>query len=233
MIKSGNWEEFKRLRAVVANNFIGNEDDYEDLINLNHKTGNDDSVTNGIVRKLFDMFYKSCCKQSKSSRKVRPGSGTAQFYVWLTKMDEKYNFMVEPRVKATFEGRKDGNPLPSSLAPANEIKVNGVLSVFKTFSNVDYKKIVNGGPITVEFSPSAITGSEGIEKLSYLIKYFVKVGNQELQLNMLNIDDLKDAMEHPENHRNLIVRVWGWSGYFCELPREFQEQIINRHSYSL
>lgn len=233
LIEKKDWREFSRLRSIVANNFVGYDDEYQKLVHFKNKTGNDDSVTNQIVRKLFDMFYTSCKNQSSQKRKIRPGSGTAQYYVWLTKMDEKYNFMVEPRIKATWEGRKDGAPLPSSLAPANEIKVNGILSVFKSFSNIDYQKIVNGGPITVEFTPSAIAGKEGILKLSYLIKYFVEVGNQELQLNLLNVDELKDAMEHPENHRNLIVRVWGWSGYFCELPREFQEQIVARHSYSL
>ena len=233
LINKNDWNEFLRLRSVVANNFVGHDDDYEQLIYFSHKTGNDDEITNKNIRKLFDYFYNACISNSTGTRKIRPGSGTAQFYVWLTRTSPQYDFLVEPRVKATFEGRKDGAALPSSLAPANEIKVNGVLSVLRTFSHINYSKIVNGGPITIEFSPSAITGEEGLQKLSSLIKYFVLLGNQELQLNILDINKLEEAMEHPERHRNLIVRVWGWSGYFCELPREFQEQIISRHRYSL
>jgi formate C-acetyltransferase len=64
-----------------------------------------------------------------------------------------------------------------------------------------------------------------------LVKTFAKLGCQELQLNTVNRSALLDAREHPERHRNLIVRVWGWSGYFCELGPEYQEHIIARHLY--
>lgn len=107
------------------------------------------------------------------------------------------------------------------------------MSVLKSFSVIDYSRILNGGPITVEFSPSALNTKEGLEKLTDIIRYFVKLGNQQLQLNVLDYRVLSDAMKHPEKHSNLIVRVWGWSGYFCELAPEFQRQIINRHRYTL
>lgn len=151
----------------------------------------------------------------------------------MAQTQKNFNFLVEPRVAATFDGRVDKAPFSSSLAPANEVKVRGILSVLKTFSNLDYSKIVNGGPITVEFAPKSLSSQEGLKKLSSLIRYFVALKNQELQLNVLDVKQLEDALLHPERHRNLIVRVWGWSGYFCELPREFQEQIIKRHQYTL
>ena len=92
---------------------------------------------------------------------------------------------------------------------------------------------MNGGPITVEFSPSVFKSEDGITKLANVIQFFVKLGNQQLQLNLLDVAQLEDAVLHPELHRNLIVRVWGWSGYFCELASEYQQQIINRHRYEL
>ena len=74
---------------------------------------------------------------------------------------------------------------------------------------------------------------EGIKKLAQLLKYFVKLGNQQLQLNVLDASVLEDAIAHPENHRNLIVRVWGWSGYYTELAPEYQMHVLNRHKYNL
>ena len=162
---------------------------------------------------------------------MRAGTGTAQFYVWLT--DHNTNWIIAPKVGATIDGRRDGEAFPSSLAPAFGVKIDGLLSVLKSFSAVDYSRVINGGPITVEFSPAALKSEEGIEKLVDVIRYFVKLGDQQLQLNILDEKVLADAMKHPERHKNLIVRVWGWSGYFCELAPEFQRQIINRHRYAL
>ncbi len=63
------------------------------------------------------------------------------------------------------------------------------------------------------------------------IRAFVRSGCQQMQLNTLNVDTLREAQRHPERHRNLVVRVWGWSGYFCELDESYQNQIIGRHIY--
>lgn len=154
----------------------------------------------------------------------------AMFYIWLAdKKHKKHN----PVVQATADGRLNGEPFSSSLSPSHNVKVNGVLSVLKLYSNIDYSRIMNGGPITIELTPSVFSSENGLDKLASLINYFVKLGNQQLQLNVLDLATLEDALIHPELHRNLIVRVWGWSGYFCELAPEYQQHIINRHKYTL
>ena len=61
----------------------------------------------------------------------------------------------------------------------------------------------------------------------------MRVGCQQLELNRLRLDTLLNARIHLENHKNLIVRIWGWSGYFCELAPEYQEHIIARHFYDI
>jgi formate C-acetyltransferase len=71
----------------------------------------------------------------------------------------------------------------------------------------------------------------GIKKVAQLVKLFVLRGGHQLQLNSLDPERLKDAQKHPENHPNLIVRVWGWSGYFNELDPEYQNHIIRRTAY--
>ena len=70
-------------------------------------------------------------------------------------------------------------------------------------------------------------------KLAMLIRSYVSLGGHQLQLNTLNKETLLDAKIHPELHRGLIVRVWGWSGYFVELEEVYQNHVINRIEYTL
>ena len=70
-----------------------------------------------------------------------------------------------------------------------------------------------------------------MEKTARLVETFIRLGGHQLQLNSINRDRLLDAQKHPENHPDLIVRVWGWSGYFNELDTEYQNHIIRRTEY--
>jgi formate C-acetyltransferase len=85
----------------------------------------------------------------------------------------------------------------------------------------------------MELSDSVFRSPETIRKVALLIRMFARLGCQQLQLNTLNVETLYDARKHPERHQNLIVRVWGWSGYFCELGSEYQDHIIRRHLHTL
>ena len=226
---------FDKVREIVAAedaDFKGFESLREMALNECPKVGNADPVVDREMKFLFDAFADEADALSRAGRRIRPGSGSAMYYIWLTDTNtQRTHWMLEPVVGATSDGRRINAPLASSLAPAHEAKVGGVLSVLKSFSGIDYSRIMNGGPITIEFSHTVFKTSEGVKKLAQLIRYFVLLGNQQLQLNVLNLGELEDALENPGRHRNLVVRVWGWSGYFCELDREFQMQIIKRHRY--
>ncbi len=212
-------------------NFEGDEELIKKIHDNYPKVGNADKNVDELLGKLFSCFADVCEDLSSESCHVRPGTGSAQFYVWLA--ERKNDWIVEPIVGATLDGRREGEPLSSSLAPASGVKVEGLISVLRSFSHIDYSRCMNGGPITVELSPSVFGTKEGITKLKDIIKFFVMLGNQQLQLNVLDERILEDAIKHPEKHKNLIVRVWGWSGYFCELAPEFQRQILNRHKYGI
>ncbi len=83
----------------------------------------------------------------------------------------------------------------------------------------------------MELSDTVFRDAESIRKVAMLVRTFAQLGCQQMQLNAISRDKLIDAKAHPENHRDLIVRVWGWSGYFCELAPEYQDHVIRRHSY--
>ena len=180
---------------------------------------------------MFDSFADACEAVRDNGRGgiIRPGTGSAMFYIWLATLDN----MFEPMVEATADGRKKGDFFSSSLAPSPGAAVRGPISTLQTYSKINYRRICNGGPITMELSDTVFRDPESIRKVALLIRSFARLGCQQLQLNTLNPEILRDAQRHPEQHKNLIVRVWGWSGYFCELIPEYQEHIIHRHQYAL
>ncbi|MGB7134880.1 MAG: pyruvate formate lyase family protein [Acidobacteriaceae bacterium] len=217
------------LEALDAN-FQGHEALRDRLLHEAPKVGNDPEAAD-LLAELFDRFADGCESAAPTNRggQIRPGSGSAMYYVWLTRGAPGARDGLP--IGATADGRLEGEFFSANLAPSPQAQVRGPLSILQAFSQIDYNRICNGGPITMELSDSVFSDEEGIEKCALLVRTFAQLGGQQLQLNTVNLHTLLDAREHPEHHRNLIVRVWGWSGYFCELAPEYQEHIIARHIY--
>jgi pyruvate-formate lyase len=220
----------ERLLRALETDFAGDESLLRALREQAPKVGNHDDRADALLVKLFDLFAQACAAAGDNGRggRYRGGSGSAMYYVWLAR---GHVGMREPVVGATADGRRAGEFFSSSLAPSPHASVRGPLSVLQSFGKIDYRRICNGGPLTMELSESLFRGRGTVQKVAPFIRSFVKSGCQQLQLNTLNVDTLRDAQRHPEAHRNLVVRVWGWSGYFCELDTAYQDQIIGRHIY--
>jgi formate C-acetyltransferase len=152
----------------------------------------------------------------------RCGTGSAQNYIFDA-----------AKCPATPDGRKAGEPYACSFSPAPGAKVSGPLSVIQSFTGFDLTNSVNGGPLTMELHHNVFRNAEGEKKVSQLVKLFILSGGHQLQLNALNRQTLLDAQLHPQDHQNLVVRVWGWSGYFCELDKVFQDHILARTQYEV
>ncbi len=151
----------------------------------------------------------------------RIGTGSAQSYVKASR-----------NLEATADGRLAFEPFACSFSPAIATRTKGPLSVLASFTKHDLSRMCNGGPLTVELHDTVFRNEEGERKVAQFVKAFVMLGGHQLQLNSINRDVLLDAKAHPEDHPNLIVRVWGWSGYFCELDKEYQDHIISRTEYT-
>lgn len=220
------------LLAAIDADYEGYEELRLKLAEQGPHTGSDDDRADRYLVRLFDMLADACEQYGQTSRKgiLRPGSGSAMYYIWLAQGNPG---MCEPLVGATAEGRRKGQPLGANLAPAQGAPVLGPLSVLLSFAKIDYRRICNGGPITIELSDTVFREDDSVRKVAMLVRAFAQTGCQQLQINSLNVAQLRDAQPHPEQHKNLIVRVWGWSGYFCELGPEYQEQIIARHIYAV
>lgn len=219
-----------RLLRALETNFVQDEPLRMELRETAPKVGNNDDVADAMLSHLFEQFADACAAIPDNGRggRIRPGSGSAMYYVWLA---SGHDGMLELSVGATADGRRAGEMFSSSLAPSHDVKVRGPLSVLQSYAKIDYQRICNGGPLTLELSDSVFRNPEAVHQVALLIRLFARVGCQQLQINTLNPETLRDAKLHPERHRNLVVRVWGWSGYFCELDEVYQDQIISRHIY--
>ena len=131
-------------------------------------------------------------------------------------------------IPASPDGRLQDEFFPANYAPSLGVQTKGPLAVVRSFTKPDLERVVNGGPLTMELHDSVFRTSESIEKVARMVQFFINRGGSQLQLNTINRDSLLDAQKNPANYRNLILRVWGWSGYFVELDKPYQDQIIKR-----
>ena len=211
------------LLSALENNYEGYEELHDRLKYHCPKMGNDEDAADNYASWLLAEFAEAV-KGLKNERGgiIRAGTGSAMYYIFHAK-----------EMGATADGREAGVPLPANYAPSLNIRLNGPVSLIKSFTKPDLKKAINGGPLTIEFSESVFSQQEAISKVAQLVQLFVLRGGHQLQLNTVNREKLLDAQQHPENYRNLIVRVWGWSGYFVELDQCYQDHIIRRAELNL
>ena len=182
------------------------------------KMGNADPKADEIAKRLI-AFWGHAFDGKRNDRGgiFRPGTGSAMYYIWHAR-----------DVPASADGRLRGQPLSANYAPSLDVPVKGPVSVVRSFTEPDLAPVCNGGPLTIEIHDSAFSAADGVTKVAHLVKFFIDRGGHQMQINTINRETLLDAQKNPANHRHLIVRVWGWSGYFVELDREYQDQIIRR-----
>ena len=182
------------------------------------KMGNADPKADEIAKRLI-AFWGRAFDGKKNDRGgiFRPGTGSAMYYIWHAR-----------DVPASADGRLKGQPLSANYAPSLDVSVKGPVSVVRSFTEPDLVPVCNGGPLTIEIHDSAFSAADGVTKVAHLVKFFIDRGGHQMQINTINREALLDAQKDPASHRHLIVRVWGWSGYFVELDREYQDQIIRR-----
>ena len=136
-------------------------------------------------------------------------------------------------IGASPDGRRAKEPFGTNFSPSLFARINGPVSVIKSFTKPDLMKTINGGPLTLEFASSMFEGEESIKKIAALVKAYIDLGGHQLQLNAVNSAVMKDAQLHPERHKQLVVRIWGWSAYFVELDKEYQDHVMRRQQYSV
>ena len=212
----------EELLTALRNNFEGNAALRKKLIDC-PKMGNNDDYADDMAGFIMQVFSENINNRDNGCGGIwRAGTGSAQTYI-------RYGTVCP----ATADGRLAGTPYASSFSPSLDIKTDGLLSVIQSFSKFDMKNIINGGPLTIEIHDTVLRNDIGIKNTAMLVKEYIMLGGHQLQINSVNREELLDAQKNPEKHKNLIVRVWGWSGYFNELDKEYQDHVIRRTEYNL
>jgi len=132
---------------------------------------------------------------------------------------------------ATPNGRVAEKPLSEGISPEKGADTNGPTAVIKSAAKMDHLR-TGGTLLNQKFSPSALTGDEGLENLSALIRSYFSMDGHHIQFNVIDRKTLVAAQKNPNEYKDLIVRVAGYSDHFNNLSKELQDEIIDRTEQS-
>jgi len=212
-----------QVLSAMDKNFEGQDEMCAALRYEAPKCGTDTDAADKYLVYLTEAFSSALAGKINCRGGIwRAGTGSAMFYLWHA-----------AALPASADGRRHDEPFAANYSASIFAKISDPVAVVKSFAKPNLAKVINGGPLTLEFYDKMFAGEDAVTKIASLVQYFILLGGHQLQLNAVNRDRLLDAQAHPENYKQLIVRIWGWSAYFCELDKEFQDHVIRRQEYSL
>ena len=203
-----NWEGYDELRQLIQ----GRAPHY----------GNDDPAADQYVR-FVAQVYGDAVNRARGPR----GRWSAGLY------PVTMNTVLGWGTWATPDGRKTGAPLSDGISPVQGSDKSGPVACLNSVLNFDQTAFGNGTLLNMKFHPTALSGAAGVEKLKAVMETYFDRGGMELQLNIVDAATLRKAQEHPENYKDLVVRVAGFSAYFVEVFKDCQEDLIKRTEMGL
>jgi formate C-acetyltransferase len=138
------------------------------------------------------------------------------------------------RVGALPNGRKAREPLTDNTSPGAGLDVTGVTAVIKSVAKCHRTRnsTTGAGLVNLKFHPLTLAGRENLQKFADLALTFNDLGGWQIQFNVISSKTLKEAQQHPDEYRNLVVKVAGYNAQFIMLDRRLQDQIIARTEYT-
>ena len=206
-----------RLISALENNFKGEEDLHFQLVYKTPKYGNDDDGADDQLRKVFEVYYKAV-----NGRKSPRG---ADYRVNL--LPTTCHIYFGSVMQASPDGRMAGAPVSEGISPVQGADHQGPTSVIKSAAKIDHLR-TGGTLLNQKFAPSFFEDDSAIRKIAGLVRSYFRMNGHHIQFNVVDTNTLRDAQKHPENYRDLIVRVAGYSDYFNDLGEDLQNEIIHR-----
>lgn len=212
-----------QLLAALRDNFEGHEPLRQTLLHKAPKYGNDDPAADDLARHVSRLWTEEAFRHvSPTGKRYRGG-----YLSW------NYWIAYAPTTAATPDGRRRGQYLSNAVCPVNGADRKGPTAVIKSVGRLGLETAPNGASHTMSFNPSLLRDSEHRSKLIALLRAYGRVGGTCLQVNVIDADTLRAAQQHPDEYRNLLVRVTGYNAYFVGLGKEIQDEIIARESHGL
>jgi len=207
----------KKLLEAMNANFQGYENIYYKLIRDTPKYGNDEDYPDNIMKRIFDVYYTA----------VDGRPNTKGGFHRINLLPTTVHIYFGSVTKATPNGRKEYQPLSEGISPVQGMDTKGPTAVIKSASKIDHLK-TGGTLLNQKFTPQFLADDDGISKLAHLIRAYFRMDGHHIQFNVVSADTLREAQKNPEQYRNLIVRVAGYSDYFINLGDSLQNEIIAR-----
>jgi formate C-acetyltransferase len=205
------------LCNAIQRNFADQEALRLRLLNKTPCYGNDDDHADAIMQRVYASLFDAIDgKPNTKGTTYHLNMLSTTCHVYFGKM-----------LGASANGRFAGLPISDGTSPSHGADRNGPTAVIKSLAKMDQVK--SGGTLLNQrFLPDVLAGAEGIEKLCHLIRTYFKLNGHHIQFNIVDSQTLRQAQRKPDEHRDLLVRVAGYSDYFVDLDADHQEEIIAR-----
>lgn len=215
-----------QLWNALQANFDGEENNrIQNLLLDAPKYGNDDDYVDSLICWAYDVYID----EIKKYHNTRFGRGPIGGIYYAGTSSISANVPQGAGTTATPDGRKAGEPLAEGCSPSHAMDQNGPTAVFKSVSKLPTHEIIGGVLLNQKVNPQMLEKEENRTKLIAMLRtFFDRLHGFHVQFNVVSRETLLDAQLHPEKHRDLIVRVAGYSAFFNVLSRQTQDDIIER-----
>lgn len=211
----------EEMMQAILDNFEGHERILNLVRNKTPKYGNDDPYADSIMKELFEFYRKSVTGRPNMK------GGTYRINMLPTTCHVYFGEVM----MASPNGRLAHKPVSEGISPEKGADVNGPTAVVKSASKMDHLQ-TGGTLLNQKFTPSVVQGEEGLEQMSNLVRTYFNMDGHHIQFNVIDKETLINAQKHPEDYKDLIVRVAGYSDHFRNLSKALQDEIIERTEQS-
>jgi pyruvate formate-lyase/glycerol dehydratase family glycyl radical enzyme len=205
------------MLAALKNDFEGQESLRQRLVNKTPKWGNDDDDADALALRVFETFFGA----------VDGVPNTKGGHHRINLLPTTSHVYFGRVTGALPDGRKAGEPLSEGISPIQGADRKGPTAVMKSVGKLDHSR-TGGTLLNQKFTPQLLADAKGLDSLADLVRVHFAQGSHHVQFNVVTAETLREAKLHPEKHRDLIVRVAGYSDYFVDLGESLQDEIIRR-----
>ena len=208
------------LLEIFEADFAGQERTRQMLVNRTPKYGNDDDYADHVMVRVFETYFNAL----DGRRNTKGG----EYHINL--LPTTVHVYFGSVTGATPDGRRAGTPLSEGVSPVQGVDRHGPTAVLRSVAKMDHAR-TGGTLLNLKFTPQVLASEEGLDKLVQLIRTYFRLDGHHIQFNVVDAKTLRAAQQNPEQYRSLIVRVAGYSDYFCDLSQALQDEIIARTGY--
>ena len=209
------------LMQALDDNFEGHDRILNLVRNKTPKYGNDDDYADDIMKEVFEYY--------RSQVTGRPNMLGGMYRINM--LPTTCHVYFGDVMMASPNGRLAHKPVSEGISPEKGADTNGPTAVVKSCAKMDHLQ-TGGTLLNQKFTPSVVAGEEGLDQMANLVRTYFNMDGHHIQFNVIDKETLIQAQKHPEDYKDLIVRVAGYSDHFRNLSKALQDEIIERTEQS-